>query len=71
VTRFGDFLPTGLLLDDNCDLLIEVAQRNSDVLGYFLLKQILYFFEKRSSFKTFFAVSVQVSKGVKCRYYGV
>jgi hypothetical protein len=36
----------------------EVAQRNSDILGYFLFNQIYYIFTYISSFKTQFVVGI-------------
>ncbi len=36
----------------------EVAQRNGDILGYLLLKQLLYVITKISSFKTWFVVGI-------------
>jgi hypothetical protein len=35
----------------------EIAQRNGNILAYFLRKQIYYIFTSMSSFKTWFVVS--------------
>ncbi len=37
----------------------EVAQRNGDILGYFLFKQINYIFTEISSFRTRFVVGIR------------
>jgi hypothetical protein len=39
VTRLGDFLTIGQLLEALCNFK-EVAQRNDDILGYFLFVQV-------------------------------
>ncbi len=44
VTILGDFSPILLLLEAHDFFKDEVAQRNGNILGYFLLKQIHYFF---------------------------
>ncbi len=45
VTRLGNFLPIGLLLEAHYDFWKdEVAQNNDDFLGYFLFQQIYYIF---------------------------
>ncbi len=36
----------------------EVAKRNGDILGYFLLGQIYYIFAQISIFKTWFVVGI-------------
>ncbi len=44
VTRLGDFFPIWLLLEAHCIVTLwkaQVAQRNSNISGYFLLKQII------------------------------
>ncbi len=59
VTRLGNFLPIGLLLEAHYDFFKdEVAQRNGDILCYFLLKQIYYIFTSISSFITWFVVGI-------------
>jgi hypothetical protein len=40
VTKLGNFSPIELLLEADCDLKKEIAQRNGNILGFFLLKQI-------------------------------
>jgi hypothetical protein len=43
VTRLGNFLPIGLLLEALYDFWKdEVVENNGDFLGYFLFKQIYY-----------------------------
>ncbi len=51
VTRLGNLLPIGLLLEDHYD---EVAQRNGDILGYFLFKQTYYILTETSCFKIWY-----------------
>ncbi len=64
VTRLDDFSPNGLfwkLIVMFCN--VEVAQRNGNILGYFLVWQIIYIFTHISCFKTWFVV--QVFQGFK------
>ncbi len=61
----------------------EIAQRNGNILGFFLLKQINYIFTYICSFKTWFVVGIlRFQKwfdvdilgfqiGVYCRYFGL
>jgi hypothetical protein len=44
VTRFDNFSSIGLLFESNWDFLREeVAQRNGNILGYFLHMEFLHF----------------------------
>jgi hypothetical protein len=81
VTRLGDFLLIGLLLESHCDLKKdEVAQINGNILGYFLIKQIYYIL---SNFKTWFVAGIlrfqkwfvvdDLDSEIRlcCRYFGI
>jgi hypothetical protein len=45
-------------LEAHCDFLKDVAQRNCDILGYFLFKQIYYNLTYISCLKTWFVVGI-------------
>jgi hypothetical protein len=49
------FLPIWLLLEAQFD---KIAQRYGDILGYFLLRQKIYFFTLKGSLDTWFVVSI-------------
>jgi hypothetical protein len=52
-------LPIGLFLEAHYDFFKdEVAQRNGNNLGYFLIWQIYLIFTQTSSFKTWFVVGI-------------
>jgi hypothetical protein len=52
VTRLGDFSPIGLLLEAHDDFeKDEIAQRNGNILGFFLLKQIYKIFPQIGNLK--------------------
>jgi hypothetical protein len=63
MTKLGDFLPIGLLLDAHYDFFgrDEVAQRNGDIFGYFLTRSFkTWFVEGILRFQKWFDVDVFV-----------
>ena len=59
VTRCGEILPFGLLFEGLGDFFLEkVAEKNGDILGYFLIWSKSSIFTLISSFKTCFDVDI-------------
>ncbi len=54
MTRLGEFLLIGLLLEARCSLFYkdEVAQRKGDILGFLVLKHFFLHFHPNMQFRT-------------------